>query len=157
MERGGSGVDRIGDGIERLEEQFGSFPVNQTTLVVSEADYAAARERADRGMVDVYVRVYNGEGEVLHVRGDGEPTVPRYVSGTDGSLADRVRARVEEETGVACAVDDVARATITGVRGDADQGATLYRLVVLLDATYERGSPDGGVWEAGEPAIPEYV
>ena len=153
----GTARDPIGDGIDRLEDAFGSFPVNQTTLSVGTSDYDTARERGDNA-VYVYVRVRNDEGEVLHLRDADEPSVPRYVRNFETELRPHVREWIREETGVECAVSDVTRATIAGVHDESDPDAPpLYRLLVLVDADYEGGTPDGAVWEAGDAAIPEYV
>lgn len=154
----GTMQDRVGEGIERLEERFGSFPVNQTTLAVGESDYETAHERADAGKIDVYVRVYDDDGDVLHLRDEADSSVPRCVNDPGEPLGISVARTVREEAGVKCAIDDVARATIAGVHNEGDPDApTVYRLIALLDAEYENGRVEDAVWESGEPAIPEYV
>ena len=154
----GSTNDRVGRGIDRLEESFGSFPVNQTTLGVAGADYETARRRADAGLIDIYVRVRNEDGAVLHVCGDEALSVPRCVHGPDEVLSGAISECIRDETGVDCTVDDVARVTIAGVHDEADPDAhTVYRLIVLLDADHERGTPDGAVWKPDEAAFPDFV
>ena len=158
MGRDGTMQGRVGEGIERLEERFGTFPVNQTTLSVSESDYEAARERAATGKIDVYVRVHNEAGDVLHLRNDGEYAVPQCVNHPDEPLGITVARTVRGAASVECNVDDVARVTIAGINDEADpEASTVYRLIVLLDAKYECGRVENAVWESGEPAIPEYV
>jgi len=154
----GTMQDRVGAGIERLEERFGSFPVNQTTLTVPEPDYETARERADAGAIDVYVRVYDDEGDALHLGDDRDCPVPRCVARSDESLAIAVARTVRRESGVEVSLDEVARVTIAGVNNEADSDApTVYRLIALLDATYVRGTVENAAWASETPAIPEYV
>lgn len=150
--------DRVGASIERLEERYGSFPVNQTTLSVCEPDYRTARRRAENGQIDVYVSVTDDDGDVLHLRdGQGCP-VPRCVSGPDEPLAVSVARTVRTEAGVECTIAGVARVTIAGVDNDADPDApTVYRLIALFEAEYERGTPTDATWESQPPAVPEYV
>lgn len=150
--------DWVGEGIERLEERFDSFHVNQTTLSVAEPDYATACHHAEDGVMDVYVRVRNDDGEVLHVDEGDELSVPHRVRYPEDPLAAPVTASLAVETGVHCVVDGVARATIAGVHNEDDpDAAAVYRLFVLLDARHERGTPDDGVWRSDDVAIPEYV
>lgn len=150
--------DRVGEGIDRLEEQFGSFPINQTTLAVSESDYDTARERAADGTIDVYVRVHDADGDVLHVVEEDGAAVPQCVNHPEEPLGVCVARTVREEAGVDCRIDDVARVTIAGVNDEADpDAATVYRLIALLDAEHERGHADAATWESDDPALPEYV
>ena len=150
--------DRVGEGIERLEERFGSFPINQTTLSVSEADYETACARADAGKTDAYVRVHNDEGDVLRLCNDREYDVPRCVNDPAEPLAVSVARTVRKEANVECTIDDVARVTIAGVNNEADPDSpTAYRLITLLDAAYVQGRLVDAVWDSGEPVIPEYV
>lgn len=154
----GSVRHRVGAGIERLRERYGPFPVNQTTLSVSDADYEAARERADAGQIDLYVRVYNDDGDALHLRDGGNYPVPRCVNHTTEPLGITVARTVRAEANVECSIERVARVTIAGVDNEADPDApTVYRLIALLDARYERGRPSDAAWKPDDPAIPEYV
>ncbi|WP_225333653.1 hypothetical protein [Halomicrobium urmianum] len=149
--------DLIGESIRELEERFGSFPVNQTTLRLSSEAYADALDRAEAGVADLYVRVKNAQGEVLHVRDDERPRVPRCVGTLRDEPAERARQAVREATGVACTVDDVARVTIAGVRnGEDDDAPPAYRLLVLFEGSPADGIPENGVWRA-ESATPEFV
>jgi len=147
----------IGDGIDFLQERHGSFPVNQTTLSLSPDAYADAVSRAEDGFADVYVRVHNDDGDVLHVEHDGRPRVPRCVGNSAKPLVERACNAVHESTGVDCEIDEIVRVTIAGVRNADDPDAeTVYRLLVLLDAVYDSGSLQNGVWQA-DPKIPEFV
>jgi len=147
----------IGNGIELLQDRHGPFPVNQTTLSLSPDAYHDARDRADDGVADVYVRVHNDDGEVLHAEGDGRPRVPRCVGTSAKPLVDRARTAVEEATGVSCVIDEIVRVTIAGVRNAENPDAdTVYRLLVLFDATYDSGQAQNGVWQS-DSEIPEFV
>jgi hypothetical protein len=157
MDTAGGSRDVIGNGIELLQERHGPFPVNQTTLSLSPDAYQDARDRADDGVADVYVRVHNDDGEVLHAEGDGRPRVPRCVGTSAKPLVDRARSAVREATGVSCVIDEIVRVTIAGVRNAEDPDAeTVYRLLVLFDATYDSGQAQNGVWQA-DTDIPEFV
>ena len=149
--------DVIGDGIESLQQRHGPFPVNQTTLSLSPAAYRDAAERARDGFADVYVRVENDDGEVLHVQGEDRRRVPRCVGGSEKPLTERARDAVADATGVSCTIDEIVRVTIAGVRNAEDTDAeTVYRLLVLVDAVYDGGQTERGIW-AAESAIPEFV
>jgi len=153
----GRSRDAIGDGLESLQERYGSFPVNQTTLSLSPAAYRDAADRAEEGIADVYVRVHNDDGEVLQVDAEGRPRVPRCVSSDEKPLKERARRAVEQTTGVTCAVDEIVRVTIAGVRNAQDPDAeTVYRLLVLFDATYEGGTVRNGSWQP-DSDVSEFV
>lgn len=154
----GTMQNRVGECIERLEERFGSFPINQRTIGTSESNYEAVRERADAGTMDVYVRIHDDDGEVVHVHDEDNLSVSRCTKGTEESLAAIIDEAVATETGVDCTVDDVVRVTIAGINNEADPDApTVYRLIVLVDAEYDGGTPDGAIWQSDDVAIPEYV
>ncbi|WP_018258017.1 hypothetical protein [Halomicrobium katesii] len=157
MESVGGSRDVIGNGIELLQQRHGPFPVNQTTLSLSPDAYDAAVERACDGFADVYVRVENDDGEVLHVQGEDRRRVPRCVGGSETPLSERARDAVKDATGVSCTIDGIVRVTIAGVRNAEDTDAeTVYRLLVLADATYDGGQAERGVWRV-DPKIPEFV
>lgn len=157
MESAGGSRDVIGEGIDSLQQRYGPFPVNQTTISLSPEGYRDAIDRARDGFADVYVRVENDDGEVLHVEGDGRSRVPRCVGGSEKALAERARDAVEDATGVRCAIDEIVRVTIAGVRNAEDTDAgTVYRLLVLVNAAYDGGQIEQGVWES-EQEIPEFV
>ncbi|WP_226021702.1 hypothetical protein [Halomicrobium salinisoli] len=154
-----TGVARemVGESIRELEDRFGSFPVNQTTLRLSPEAYADALERAEAGVADLYVRVENAEGKVLHVPDGKRPRVPRCVGTLRDRPVERARRAVREATGVACTVDDVARVTIAGVRNGSDADAPpAYRLLVLFEGSPVDGTSENGVWRS-ESATPEFV
>jgi hypothetical protein len=153
----GRSTDAIGDGIESLQQRYGSFPVNQTTLSLCPDAYRDTVDRAEEGIADVYVRVHNDDGEVLQVEADGRQRVPRCVGTSERPLRERARRAVEQTTGVTCTVDEIVRVTIAGVRNAQDADAeTVYRLLVLFDATYEGGTVRNGSWQA-DADVPEFV
>jgi len=149
--------DLVGESIRELEDRFGSFPVNQTTLRLSSEAYADALQRAEAGVADLYVRVSNAQGEVLHVRDGDRPRVPRCAGPLRGRPVERARQAVREATGVACTVDDVVRVTIAGVRDGSDADAPpAYRLLVLFEGSPVDGASESGIWRA-ESTTPEFV
>ena len=157
MDMAGGSSNIIGEGIESLQKRHGSFPVNQTTLSLRADAYHDASERASEGIADVYVRVYNDDGDVLHVDTDGQRRVPRCVGDSGRSLKDRAQNAVEEPTGVTCSIEQIVRVTIAGVRNADDPDAeTVYRLLVLFDASRTGGTLRDGVWQS-DPETPEFV
>jgi len=157
MDTVGGSREVIGDGIELLQEHHGPFPVNQTTLSLSPEAYHDAVKRATDGVADVYIRVHNDDGEVLHVETDGRRRVPRCVGESAKPLADRACRAVQEATGIDCVIDEIVRVTIAGVRNAEDPEAeTVYRLLVLFDAAHDSGQTQNGVWQT-DSEIPEFV
>jgi hypothetical protein len=157
MKSAGGPRDVIGEGIDSLQRHHGPFPVNQTTLSLAPEAYRDAVERASDGFADVYVRVENDDGDVLHVQTDGRSRVPRCVGRSTKPLAERARNAVREATGVQCVIDEIVRVTIAGVRNAANSDAdTVYRLLVLFEASHAAGQARDGSWQA-EPQIPEFV
>ncbi|PSP93791.1 hypothetical protein BRC91_09385 [Halobacteriales archaeon QS_4_62_28] len=157
MDMAGGSSNIIGEGIESLQKRHGSFPVNQTTLSLRADAYHDASERASEGIADVYVRVYNDNGDVLHIGTDGQRRVPRCVGDSGRSLKDRARNAVEESTGVTCSIEQIVRVTIAGVRNADDPDAeTVYRLLVLFDGSRSGGKLRDGVWQS-DPETPGLV
>lgn len=153
----GTSRDTVGEGIEFLQDHHGSFPVNQTTISLSADAYQDAVDRASTGIADVYVRVHNDDGEILHVEADDRFRVPRCVGDSEKALTDRAREAVREATGVRCAIDEVARVTIAGIRNADDMDADpVYRLLVLFEASHVGGTLGDATWRS-EPEMPEFV
>jgi hypothetical protein len=137
----------VGEHLERLEERFGSFPVDQTTIAVGASTYDRERERTDAGVVDAIVRVWNDDGDVLHVQRDDEWRLPRQRGTSVAELTEAVEREVWSDLAVDCAVEGVSRVTIAGVRNRDDADAeTLYRLLVVVDASHATGTPSEGEW-----------
>ena len=143
-----------------VEVGVGNRPDVAAALAERGVDVTATdiyERRVPDGVADVYVRVHNDDGEVLHAEGDGRPRVPRCVGTSAKPLVDRARTAVEEATGVSCVIDEIVRVTIAGVRNAENPDAdTVYRLLVLFDATYDSGQAQNGVWQS-DSEIPEFV
>jgi len=145
--------DRVADRLGVLEQAYGSFPVNQTTLSVSADAYDRARERYSEGLADVYVQVYDETDDVLLVERTNGWAVPRVEPGVDDRLETGTRRNLAARTGVECRLVDLKRATILGVRdgGDPDRDP-VYRLVTVFAAEHTGGSPrDGAAWHTDLP------
>ncbi len=149
--------ERVEDHIAGLEEAYGSFPVNQTTVTLPGERYGTVceRERETGGFVDAYIQVRDSERNVLHVADDGETDLPGVRVAMSTRTEPAVRQAVRERTGVRCTVDDVARTTIAGVRNadDHDRG-TVYHLVVVFSGQHVEGAPaEDAVWRPSANAV----
>jgi hypothetical protein len=120
--------------LSALDESYGSFPVNQSTVSVPSAEYERERERASAGYVDLYTKVTNEDADVLHVEDDDELVVPSTRT-NEHSLEDVATACVEKQTGLSCAIEMVEQATILGVQNSDSDCETVYRLAVVFEAT----------------------
>lgn len=145
--------------IASLEEAFGPFPVNQTTISVPEEQYLRVRDRPP-GWIDAYVEVRAENGDVLHVRTDGSVELPSASLTLESGLESQVRAAVEEATGVTCSLAGVESASIAGLRnGDGEIGDTVYQLVAILGAAREGGQlGEDALWQSSPESIrPSYA
>jgi ADP-ribose pyrophosphatase YjhB (NUDIX family) len=135
--------------LSMLEESYGSFSINQTTLSVPEAEYEQAITEARKDRIDVYAKVQNDDAEVLHVRDQNTPTLPSTTTSSDGSLEREAKTAVQQRTGIECSITAVEQATILGITNDDDADSdTIYRLAVLFEARYDAGAVnENGVWQ----------
>lgn len=132
--------------LSSLDETYGSFSTNQTTLGVSSDRYERERERA--GHLEIYTKVRNERSEVLHVRNEGSLELPSTTTTTE-QFEQVASSIVENLAGIECRIEDVERATILGVR-DAGNTAreTVYSLSVVFEATHRSGSAnENAVWK----------
>lgn len=137
--------ERVEQRLTALEETYSGFPVNQTTLAVSRNAYERVGQRCRDGTVDAYVRVFNDRGDVLLVERDGGWAVPRYEPRTDERVVEATERALSERTAVDCAVTDLERVTILGVRDEDDSDRRpMYRLVAVFTAEACRESPTEG-------------
>jgi len=146
--------------LSTLEESYGSFSVNQTTVPVPERRYEQERARATAGRVDLYAKVTNQDSEVLHVSDDDGFRLPSTT--TDGlqDFEEAICGAVRDAAAVDCQVTDVAEVTILGVAdADNDDRDTVCRLGVLFEATHEAGAVgEGAQWQpATEATEPIYL
>lgn len=142
--------------LSTLDEGYDSFKVNQTTVVATPDRYERERERACAGSVDVYTKVRNDDGEVLHVKGEEDVVLPSTRT-TSERFERTAFDAVEEQTGVECRVEGIDQATILGIRDGNEERETVYRLAVVFEATHWSGSPEEtGVWRS-DPNRPPLV
>lgn len=149
---------RVSEHLESLEDRYGRFPVDQTTIAVDPRVYDTARARTGQGILDAVVRVWNDPGEVFHVPEGEELVLPRRCGITVRSLRSVVTDAMAADHGLDCTVDSLARVTIVGLRNRADPATDpVYRLFAVVDANYHGGEPVGGTWrpfEAHQPLLP---
>jgi len=152
---------RVKERLTRLEEEFGSLEVTQTTFEVGEKRYQQTIERSRDGQLDVRAVVRDDDGAVLLREGDGEWMVPRGQTRPDERLRAAVRRIVSDAAGVDCAVTDAVSANIHGVRnGDDESADTVYRLsVVFVAEVVEADDPNEEAvrWDAEADAVTELV
>ena len=135
---------RVQERLARLEQEFGSTPVDQTTFSVGAEAYQRAVEHSREGQVDVHVFVHNESGDVLLSDADGFWKVPQGQTQGVERPAAAVKRVVTETAGVACTIRDAIRATICGVRNEADPDAeTVYRLSIVFDAEIKSTAAEG--------------
>ena len=138
--------EQIAERLSGLELAYGSFPVNQTTVTLPAARFERVRERYGNSLVTARVKVRNDDSEILHLTGSNRQPLPSVEITTAQRLEQQARAAVAEQTGVECAIDDLERATITGVR-NAETANSCYHLVVVLAGNKEGGvANDSGTW-----------
>lgn len=134
--------------LSALDETYGSFSVNQTTLAVETSRYEHEREKAGAGRVDIYTKVHNDQSEVLHLQQEETLELPSATV-SDKEFESAATSAVEDRTGIECEVTGIDQATILGVRDiNDDSRETVYRLAIVFEATHNSGSVDNtAVWE----------
>lgn len=140
--------------LDRLEEAYSTFPINQTTLAVATDRYETIRAD-DEEIVDLHAKVHDENGDILHVRDGKSLKLPGIRAEAGEGLEATMESAVEESTGVSCQMGDVEKATIIGVR-DADDAErdTVYRLAVVFEGVSTGGVPsEGTVWESSAVSL----
>ena len=144
---------RVQERLARLEQEFGSTPVDQTTFSVGGEAYQRAVERSREGQVDVHAFVHNESGDVLLSDADGSWEIPQGQTQGAERPATAVERVVTETAGVACTIRDAVRATICGVRNETDPDAeTVYRLSIVFDAEINSAALEEGDAETADDA-----
>jgi len=149
---------RVEERLTRLEEEFGSPEVTQTTFEVGPERYERTLEQSRDGQLGVRVVVRDDEGSVLVDEDDG---VPQGRTEPEEGPREAVKRIVRETAGVDCTVEDATSADIHGIRNSDDESAaTVYRLTVVftaevVDSTEPRG--ESVRWDGDADAVSELV
>jgi hypothetical protein len=135
--------------LSMLEDSYGSFSINQTTLSVPQEEYKQAKKEALADRIDIYAKVQNDDAEVLHVRDQEAHTLPSTTTSADGPLEHEAKKAVQRRTGIECSITAVEQATILGITSDDEAHSdTIYRLAVLFEATHDAGAVnENAVWQ----------
>ena len=146
--------------LSTLEDAYGAFSVNQTTIPVPPAQYDRERERAADGRVDLYAKVWNDQSEVLYRTDGDDMTLPSTAAEGPRALEDAVCTAIAEKTGIDCTVTGVEEVTILGVRdAENEDRDTVCRLAILFEATDEGGTAgEAAEWRPpSEVSDPVYI
>ncbi|MFC7073910.1 hypothetical protein ACFQJ7_02865 [Halovenus rubra] len=142
--------------LSALEESYGSFPINQTTVSVTSTEYQRERERADVGCVDLYTKIENDQSEILHIKDGTELALPSARTSDETFEYSAVKS-VEAATGISCQIEHIEQATILGVHGAEPDEKAVYRLAVIFVGTPESETPAAeAVWHT-TAKIPDVV
>lgn len=145
VEQSSANVERC---LSMLEESYGSFSINQTSLAVPQAEYEQAKKEARDDRIDIYAKVKNDDSEVLHVRQQDTVTLPSTTSSPDGPIEREAKRAVQQRTGVECSISGVEQATILGITNDDGGSETIYRLAVLFGASHDDGAlKENAIWQ----------
>jgi len=131
--------------LDRLRERQGTFPVETATYELSEQAYERAHTLHEQGIPGAARVWVERDDEALLVREERRPESWGVAGGLiepDESAEQAGRREVREETGIDCAITDVAyvhRATREHETGDRDP---IEELAVVFIATYQRGEID---------------
>lgn len=136
--------DRVSARLSQLRDAYPDVEVERTRLGVSAAEYERVVS-ASNGVVKVGVRVRDGEGRVLGVRGGDGWVLPAAAVPAGVSIRETARKEVTRAAGVSCTVDDLTRVAVVRVDdADNEDHAPVYRLYALFDATHRDGDPRAG-------------
>jgi hypothetical protein len=146
--------DRVTETLERLQERYSTFDVQQTTVGVPSDVYEHA---AEGGVLDATVRVRNEAGEVLVAEADERGSTPRIRYDPDADPEAELEAALLDQTGVGCRVEDLHDVAIVTVHDeDDDDRDPVYLLEAHFEGRYEDGTPtERLVWreEAEERSV----
>jgi hypothetical protein len=132
-----------------LEETYGSFSVNQRTVAVPTAQYERRCGEEGCERIDLYAKVHNDDGAVLHVERDGTTVLPSTETTIDTALERTARETVKSAAGVRCRIEGLEAVTILGLQDGSDTDReTVYTLAVLLEGQHTDGQIDAdAVWK----------
>lgn len=140
-----AGTSNIESRLEYLREKYGPFPVESGTYHHSEAEFERIRENHERGRPGASRVWVEREGETLLVRTrgglDGWGVAGGLIEPDEQSDAAGVR-EIREETGIECAIIDVAYAHIAENRLEEGEIDPIEGLAVAFIAEYVAGELD---------------
>jgi hypothetical protein len=146
--------DRVTETLERLQERYSAFDVQQTSVGVPSDVYERA---ADGGVLDASVRVRNDDGEVLVTESEDREVTPRVRYDPETDPAAELESALLAETGVGCRVEDLLDVSIVAVHDEeAEDRDPTYVLEANFEGRYEDGTPTGSLaWreDTGEPNL----
>ncbi len=128
----------IDERVERLRDEYGDFPVHETTVENNPKFFAHGRRLAEDGWLgDAGAFVTDPDGRALFIRHPDAPDtwgVPggRHESGE--RHAETARREVREETGIDCEVTGVWRVRRKTIVLETDRDQRLHALTVQFDA-----------------------
>lgn len=138
---------RVGEAVERLEREYGSFPAREATWDVSRERYGWHVERVERDTLGgAGVWCVDDEGRVLLVREAGAWSEPAGKHEPGESLEETARREAREEAGIDCELAGVALAQVVDVAHG--ERPPIRRLIVTFAAEHRAGTA-----RPGEPEI----
>ncbi|MFC7225871.1 hypothetical protein N0B31_00520 [Salinirubellus salinus] len=131
--------DRVTETLERLQERYSSFDVQQTSVGVPSEVYERA---VDGGVLDASVRVRNEAGEVLVAESEDHEETPRVRYDPASDPAAELERALLAETGVGCRIEDLLDVSIVAVHDEDDEDRDpAYLLEASFEGRYEDGTP----------------
>lgn len=142
---------RVESHLDTLGDVYSSYSTNQTTIAVDPGRYEREASRAENGSIDVYTKVTNDAGEILHVGECDGQELPSATAGSVSSLESTARAAVDEAVGLECTLDGLETATILGIHdADDDSREPIYHLAVVFEASVASDPVEtDGSWQEG--------
>lgn len=148
MPAGESNREEIDRRLERLQERYGPFPVEEATATNDPEFFEHGRRLAEEGWLgDAGAWVEDEEGHVLLVRHAGAPE--RW--GTPGgghepgeSFAETAVREVREETGVECSITGVFWCRRKTIVHEENPDRRLWMLTVEFEADHVGGGVEVG-------------
>ena len=130
--------------IDRLQERYGSFPIDEETVENNPDYFKHGKEMAEEGWIgDAGAWVTDDANRVLLIRHKGSPNewgVPGGGHEPGETMEETARREVREETGAECTITDVNYARRKTIVLSPNHDERYYMLTVIFDAKYDGGS-----------------
>jgi ADP-ribose pyrophosphatase YjhB (NUDIX family) len=135
--------------LERLRDEYGSFPIREKTVTNDPDFFESGVRLAENGWIgDAGAFVTDERDRALLIRHEASPDtwgVPGGGHEPGETMEETARREVHEETNIQVHIDDVAYARRKTIVHEADPDRRLFMLTVVFDATPTRaGVPDIG-------------